>query len=359
MASLLKDIYNEQYLNLLGDILVDVKSDFLKEEFLEKIFDKEWKKRGLKNRMRHISTTLGEYLPQSYEDAIAILMEVFSRLEPQYNLENMIFQDFVEVYGLESFEISMEALEHFTIESSSEFAIRQFILKYPEKTMEQMKRWAKSQHLDVRRLASEGCRPRLPWAVSLPYFKRNPKKVLEILDLLKDDKSAYVRTSVANNLNDISKDNPLMFKKTVKQWFGVNKKRNILLKHGCRTLLKAGDKGILELFGFENKEITLSEFICNDIVEEEGNLEFSFSIEADKNLGKLRVEYAITFVRVHGKNTKKVFKIFEGDCHHQRKTFKKHYSFRTISTRKYHPGIHRLEIIVNGNIVGNKIFILR
>lgn len=359
MASLLKDIYNEKYLNLLGSTLLDVKRDFNKENFLERVFDKEWKKREFKNRMRHITTTIGEDLQLSYEEAIPILMDVFSRLGPCYNLENMIFQDFVEVYGLEYFDVSMEALEFFTVESSSEFAIRQFILKYPDRTMEQMKRWAKSKHLDIRRLASEGCRPRLPWAVSLPYFKRNPKKVLEILDMLKDDKSSYVRTSVANNLNDISKDNPLMFKKMVKQWIGVNQKRDNLLKHGCRTLLKAGDKGILELFGFKNKEVTLREFICNDIVEEKGDLVFSFTIDSDKCLGKLRIEYAITFVRIHGKNNRKVFKVSETNCPHQRKTLKKVYSFRPISTRKYYPGAHDLEIIVNGNVVGKKIFILR
>lgn len=359
MANLLKDIYNEQYLNLLSETLLLVKSNFRKDDFLKKIFDNEWEKRELKERMRHISTTLGLFLPQPYEEAIVILMEVFSKLPPLYNLENMIFQDFVEVYGLESFDISMKALEHFTIESSSEFAIRQFILKYPNETMKQIKIWAKSEHLDVRRLASEGCRPRLPWAVSLPYFIRNPKKVLEILDILKDDESTYVRRSVANNLNDISKDNPLMFKKTVKHWIGVSQKRDQLLKHGCRTLLKEGDKDVLEFFGFKNKEITLSSFICNDIVENKGDLVFSFTIESNKNLGKLRVEYAITFVRMHGKNNKKVFKVSEGNYKHKSKTFKKSYSFKPISTRKYYPGIHNIEIIVNGIIVGKKNFILR
>ena len=359
MAKLLKNIYNEQYLNLLSDTLLLVKSDFRKDDFLKKIFDTDWEKRELKQRMRHISQNLGSFLPHSYEEAIIILMEVFSQLPPQYNLENMIFQDFVEVYGLEDFDVSMKALEHFTVESSSEFAIRQFILKYPDKSMIQIKKWAKSTHLDVRRLASEGCRPRLPWAISLPYFIRNPKKVLEILDVLKDDESSYVRTSVANNLNDISKDNPLMFKKTVKHWIGVSQKRDMLLKQGCRTLLKEGDKEVLEFFGFKNKEITLRTFTCKEIVEDKGDLIFSFTIESYKNLGKLRIEYAITFVRMHGKNNKKVFKISEGDYEEKSKTFKKLYSFKPISTRKYYPGVHYIEIIVNGIIVGKKSFILR
>jgi len=125
-----------------------------------------------------------------------------------YGLENMIFQDFVEVYGLDSFDVSMMAFEVFTVNSSSEFAIRKFILKYEEKTMIQMLLWAKSENEHVRRLASEGSRSRLPWAVALPVFKEDPTSVVEILELLKDDVSAYVRKSVANNLNDISKDNP-------------------------------------------------------------------------------------------------------------------------------------------------------
>ena len=116
----------------------------------------------------------------------------------------MIFQDFVEVYGLDDFENSMRALEVFTINSSSEFAIRQFIVKYPQNTMKQMKIWALSENEHIRRLATEGCRSRLPWAIALREFKENPKKVIEVLEILKDDVSEYVRKSVSNNINDIS-----------------------------------------------------------------------------------------------------------------------------------------------------------
>ena len=93
-------------------------------------------------------------------------------------LEAMIFQDFVEVFGLDDLKESLKALEVFTIDSSSEFAIRQFILKYEEETMNQMKLWAKSSNEHLRRLASDGCRPRLPWAIALPKFKENPKMII-------------------------------------------------------------------------------------------------------------------------------------------------------------------------------------
>lgn len=152
----------------------------------------------------------------------------------------MFFQDFVEVFGLEDFENSIKALEVFTLESSSEFAVRAFILKYEYQTMQQMKLWTQSSNEHIRRLACEGCRPRLPWAVALPKFKQDPSSVLEIIELLKNDESLYVRKSVANNLNDISKDNPELLLKFVKENLGFSKELDWICKHASRTLLKKG-----------------------------------------------------------------------------------------------------------------------
>ena len=101
----------------------------------------------------------------------------------------------------------MQALQHFTVNSSAEFAIRPFLLRYPSQALAQMVTWSKSDNYHVRRLASEGCRPRLPWAMALPAYKKDPSDILIILENLIDDKILYVRRSVANNLNDISKDN--------------------------------------------------------------------------------------------------------------------------------------------------------
>ncbi|WP_024954663.1 DNA alkylation repair protein [Sulfurospirillum arcachonense] len=349
MAELFKDLYNKTYIELLCKEL----SLYVNEkEFTCKVFNESWSQLELKSRMRHISTILGEFLPKEYEKAIDILKSVFSKMPSSMGLENMIFQDFVEVHGLEYFEKSMEALEYFTKSSSSEFAVRRFIIKYPQKSMEQMQLWATSNDLHVRRLASEGCRPRLPWAVAIPQFKKNPQKVLEILDTLKDDESEYVRKSVANNLNDISKDNPELVKEITKEWLGQNEKRDKLLKHGCRTLLKKSDSKVLELFGFSRvKNITIDNFKITENVEKDRSLEFSFCICAQENLGKLRIEYAITFVRQNNKLSKKVFKISEGNCNSKRKQVSKKYSFRPISTRKYYRGKHKLEIIVNGEYI--------
>ncbi len=359
MTKLLKNLYNENYIQVLTDNITLNYSDFNTANFTDKIFDNLWQNRELKQRMRHISNTLCDFLPQEYDKSIDILKLSFLKMNDKYMLENMIFQDFVEVYGIEYFEKSMDALECFTINSSSEFAIRQFILKYPDKTMLQMELWSKSTNEHIRRLASEGCRPRLPWAIALHSFKENPKKVLEILNILKNDKSKYVRKSVANNLNDISKDNPQIVKSFTKKNIGTNDNLDWILKHGCRTLLKDGDIDTLEIFGFiQNKDIQINNFTLNKNIKMGEKLEFSFTLDSVQNLGKLRLEYAITFARQNSKFNTKVFKISEGIYNQNNYKISKYYSFKPISTRKYYKGKHKLGIIVNGMILDEKEFTL-
>ena len=358
MAKLLKDLYDENYINILSNSIINNYISFDKNNFTASIFDKEWQNKELKQRMRHISNTLYTFLPNKYEESILILKNIFLKMNTQYSLENMIFQDFVEVYGLEDFKISMDALESFTINSSSEFAIRQFILKYPNETIKQMKLWARSKNEHIRRLASEGSRPRLPWAIALQKYKENPKEILDILEILKDDDSLYVRKSVANNLNDISKDNPQILKDITKKWIGINKNRDWILKHGCRTLLKNGDIEILERFGFKNNSVFISSFVLNKEVKLGENLEFSFLLNSSENLGKLRIEYSISFLRQNNKYSQKVFKITEGIYKQKSKYISKRYSFKPISTRNYYTGIHKLNIIVNGIVLDEKEFLL-
>ena len=359
MAKLLKDLYNNKYIHVISKEIKKVYKEFDEKNFEVQVFTKEWHSRELKQRMRHISTTLGLFLPVKYEESIEVLKEVFPKISTKYSLENMIFQDFVEVYGLNDFEISMSALEIFTVESSSEFAIRQFLLKYPKKTMKQMRIWSNSSNEHVRRLSSEGSRSRLPWAVALDEFKHDPGEVIEILELLKDDDSPYVRKSVANSLNDISKDKPGLVKEIALKWLGKSTKRDALVKHGCRTLLKRGDKDTLELFGFfKTKDIHVQEFKISNIVLKQEYLEFSFVINSKKTLSKLRVEYMIGFLRANGTYGEKVFQICEGDYKSKSKKITKKHSFKTISTRKYYAGIQKIAIVINGDIFKENEFML-
>ena len=349
MAPLLKDLYNQEYIELLCSNLQKSYPKFKSSEFKYRVFNSSWSTLELKERMRHISTTLKLYLPENFEESTLILKDVFSKMNFSFSLENMIFQDFVEVYGTDNFEVSISALEHFTLNSSSEFAIRRFILRYPQKSMKQMCLWATSENYHVRRLASEGCRPRLPWAIALDDFKKDPSLVLEIIEILKNDESPYVRKSVANSINDISKDNPEIVKALTRKWIGQDENLDAILKHGCRTLLKHSDKDVLKLFGFhEPTKIKIDDFVYTKMTSSQKNLDFSFTLCSDEILGVIRVEYALYFLRKNGVHNKKVFQIFNGELKIKRKSLRKTYSFKEISTRKYYKGIQKLSIIVNG-----------
>ncbi|WP_457743768.1 DNA alkylation repair protein [Sulfurimonas sp.] len=348
MAKLLKDNYTPLYIQKLSDAIKSSFTAFDEKSFLNSIFDENWKELELKARMRHIALALDKYLPFSYPQQLDILKPISKKF---YSFEAMFFQDFVEVFGLEDFENSMQALEVFTIDSSSEFAIRKFILKDEERTMQQIKIWTQSTNEQIRRLASESCRPRLPWAIALEKFKKDPTKVLEIIELLKNDKSKYVMKSVANNLNDISKEHPEIVIKFVKNNLNAAKELDWICKHAARTLLKKGDKTLLALFGFnEAKHINLTHLKYDKKVNIGEDFTFSFQLQTKKELAKVRVEYAIEYLKSNGTYHKKVFMITQNEIKSSSKNFCKKQSFKDMSTRKHYEGKHYFSIIVNGEV---------
>ena len=346
MAEQLKNLYSKEFIEKLVNKLFLTYPHFEKENFINSIFDISWQDLELKQRMRHIALTLNKYLPFIYEEQLEILKEVKKDFT---GLEAMIFQDFVEVFGLDDFENSMKALEVFTIDSSSEFAIRQFILKYEEQTINQMKIWAKSSNEHIRRLASEGSRSRLPWAIALPLFKQNPTKPLEIIELLKNDKSLYVQKSVANNLNDISKDNPHLVIKFVKENLGKTKELDWICKHGSRTLLKKGKMEILSFFNFDKSHhINLTNFCYDKTILLNDDFNFSFEINSDEIIGNIRVEYVIYYLKSNNIHNKKVFMISQNEIKSNKKRFEKRQSFKNMTTRKHYLGKHFIGILING-----------
>ena len=281
MPEPLKNLYNKQLITKLSHEIAQHYPHFDEKAFNRSVFDKSWQAKKLKQRMRHIAQSLHLHLPADYKKAISILKPVAAKFS---GFEFMFFQDYVECYGLNDFETSIPALEHFTKFSSSEFAVRAFILQDEKRMMKQMLLWAKSDNRHVRRLASEGCRPRLPWAISLPVFKNNPKQVLPILKTLMKDESEYVRRSVANNLNDISKDNPNIVLDWATHWLGKEDTTDKLIKHACRTLLKQGDQKTLSLFGFsEVKHIELHQFKVQPKVASGDKLLYHLHLKAKRN----------------------------------------------------------------------------
>ena len=357
MAALLKDLFDKKFIRKLSSEIKEVYSEFDEKEFVNNIFNKEWDKKELKQRIRHISENMKNGLPDNYKKSIKILKPASLKFT---GLEHLIFPDFVELCGIDDLKTSVKAMEYFTEGSSSEFPVRQFIIKYENEMMKQMTVWSKSNSEHVRRLACEGCRPRLPWAMALPKFKNDPTSILPILEQLKSDESEYVRRSVANNLNDISKDNPAIVIKIAKKWKGLNADTDKLVKHGCRTLLKSGQPKVLTLFGYkEPKDIQVKKLNVTKEIEMGKEIVFSFSLlTTKKNLGKLRIEYIIDFVRQNNKTGKKVFKISEGNYSESVREISKKHSFREISTRRYYPGEHGVSIIVNGKVLAKKSFLI-
>jgi 3-methyladenine DNA glycosylase AlkC len=357
VAKLLKESFDKSYIELLSLYIKDNYSEFDIKSFVDDVFYNDWDALELKQRVRHISTNLHKHIDKSYKESIDILKDVASKLGLDYYLQNLIFSDFVEVYGLGEYDHSIDALKHFTKFSTAEFAIREFIKKDEDKTMQILQTWSSDECEHVRRLASEGCRPRLPWSSSLNHFKKDPSKILPILELLKNDRSKYVQKSVANNLNDISKDNPEIFKRVVFSWYGVDKNTDWIVKHACRTLLKSGDKDVLKLFGYESvKHLKVNNFEVSNSLKIGEDFEFSFELSSCEQLGKVRVEYVMYYLRKGNNYSKKVFKIAEFESLESFRDFRKKHSFKILTTRKYYAGVHKISIVVNGVLLQIKEF---
>jgi 3-methyladenine DNA glycosylase AlkC len=355
MAELLKNIYSKDFFIdlILKFNTIDYHID--QKNFLNKIFDKEWDNRELKSRMGHIAIVLHDFLPKEFKDAVDVLLNL--SLEVQKGVKDMGFEymflpDYIEKYGIDDEETSIYAMENITQLSSCEFAIRPFIINNESKMMKQMLKWSKHKNYKVRRLSSEGCRSRLPWAMALPNFKKDATLILPILENLKSDEYEFVQKSVANNLNDMSKDHPDLVYNICKKWQGKLTSTDWIVKHACRTILKAGNQKAMSLFGYgDTKKVVIENFdIHTKEIKIGDRLDFSFDIKNTDNMQAiLRLEYTIYYQKANGSLTPKVYKISEKKYEPNIliKT-NKYQSFKPISTRVFHKGLHQLAIIVNG-----------
>ncbi|MCU4175679.1 DNA alkylation repair protein [Carboxylicivirga sp. N1Y90] len=371
MAEPFKNLYSKQFFDVFTEALDDVLDDFNKEQFLNKIITSEWDDLELKQRMYHISEVLATYLTRDYPKSVDQLLQIIASLKTNKveakvkypDLVFMLIPNYIENYGLHDFTTSVEAFQKITPFTTCEFAVRPFIIKYGDKMLMEMLRWAKHENHHVRRLASEGCRSRLPWGMALRDLKRDPNPILSILENLKNDSSEYVRKSVANNLNDISKDNPQVTIDIVKKWKGQTKETDWIVKHASRTLLKAGNQELMQLFGFgaiDDIEIRNFQVLRHEVRVGDA-LGFSFEIHNQSTKSELiRLEYAIYYLKKNGTHTKKVFKISEKEYAPNSITnITRRQSFKIVSTRKYHMGDHLISLIINGVEVDEGAFELK
>ena len=363
MAELFKDqFFNPETIGAMADHLLRCAPDFERSDFVRSA------KKGLHGlelmqRSAQITKALHQFLPADFEKAAEILLGTLhpeekrdiSDLETDANgLAGFIvlpMSVFVAEAGQDHFELSMSLLKAMTKCFSSEFAIRFFLLKDLKRTLRVLNKWVVDENYHVRRLVSEGSRPRLPWAMRLPVLMKDPSPLFPLLEKIKADPELYVRRSVANNLNDIAKDHPDRVIRTAKSWQGNSAETNWVIKHGCRTLLKQGRPEALALFGFGpvglkgKVRLNLDKTkICLG-----AKLEFEFKADVAKGKNqKLRLEYVIDFVKANGKTSTKVFQISEKGRVGDAINFTRSHKFTELTTRKHYAGVHTLTVIVNG-----------
>lgn len=353
---LLKDLIDAAFIQRLGEACQRLQVDFDPEHFKAKVLDEDFTALELKARIRRVASTLFQHLAVPFEQACEVLKPVSSQFG---GIQGFVFPDVVEQFGLDQPLVALAALGHFTQFSTSEFAIRPFILRYPELTLPQLMLWTQSDNHHLRRLASEGSRPRLPWGQALPKFKKDPTPLLPLLEALKQDPSDYVRRSVANHLNDISKDQPELMLDICRHWFGQHPDTDWIIKHALRGLLKQRHPAALQLFGYQPLAVQTQLSLATDQVAMGDQFSFTLKLQLPATQsGKLRLEYAIDFAGKTGKARHKVFQWLERLVSEPELTLQRNYHFKDLTTRKHYPGEHRISIIVNGQIMTSQTFML-
>ncbi|PSL48300.1 3-methyladenine DNA glycosylase AlkC [Chitinophaga niastensis] len=355
----LKEMFNKKFYQHFATGFASADKNFNKEAFVKDVTE-NMEGLSLNGRLRNTAIVLKKYLPANYQQSVEIMFRAAPLLNTGYTA--LVLPDFVALYGKDHFDLSMEALKHFTAFGSSEFAIREFLKTDLVKTLAVLNEWAEDKSQHVRRLASEGSRPRLPWSFKLEQIIKNPTLTTGILEKLKADEELYVKKSVANHLNDISKDNTAYMLQLVKSWDKNNPHTSWIIKHAIRTLIKKGDKDSLAIFNFEkNVKVRLDKLKLSAAVIRLGEaLQFEFQLTSEKNTPqKLVIDYAIHYSKSSGELSKKVFKLKEITLlPGQQVQIIKKQLFRDLTTRKHYKGKHLIEIIVNGKVLGSKTFSL-
>jgi 3-methyladenine DNA glycosylase AlkC len=358
----LKGLYGGDAARRLGEHIVVVYPQFEVDGYAAAV-EKGVQGLELKARLKVLMEELRVRLPSTYAKALGILV---ASLGAELNVNEGIFKQgwfwspallFVQTYGLEEPELSLSALNAMTRRNTAEEAIRPFIVRHYELTMRHLWEWVTDESFHVRRLVSEGTRPRLPWAMRLDRFVAEPRPALALLESLRDDDAVYVQKSVANHLNDVAKDHPALVLDIAERWMQEDPTpaRTWIVRHGLRTLIKAGEPRALAVLGAEPLEgIRVEWFEATPASIHLGDhVRMRVVVVNESDIAQtLVVDYAIHFVIAKGTQSKKVFKwatflLAPGE----RKVLEKSHSFRPITTRRYYAGAHRFEVQVNGEVL--------
>ena len=356
-APALKEIFNAERLKHIATEMSAVYPAFKAKAFL-KHANEGLADLSVMQRMAHVSESLHAVLPLDYEDSLDVLRELAPRLNSGF--VSMCLPHYVASYGAHAFDTSMQALKYFTTFGSSEFAIRHFLRSDLERSLELMHDWTQDENHHVRRLASEGSRPRLPWSFRLEPVQADPQLAAGILDRLKADESLYVRKSVANHLNDVTKVHPEWVLDTIEGWSLENKHTAWIAKHALRSLIKQGDLRALTVIGAGGKpEVELLDVKVEPAVVRLGEaITLSFVVKSTvAEEQRLVIDYAIDYVKANGGVSAKVFKLktvvlegFGEEIVGRRQVIK------DFTTRKHFVGRHGVRVMVNGEVLGTTVF---
>ncbi|MGI9364955.1 MAG: DNA alkylation repair protein [Rhizobiaceae bacterium] len=358
-----KTFFNPDMIAEMADHLARVDGDFDRARFIEHA-TAGMDALELKERSNQICDALDQFLPADHRRACDIMVRA---LHPQdrAGLGNMSMDDqgirgwaimpmadLVARRGLKDFDYSLDVLAHLTCRFSAEFAVRHFFVRDWQSALDKAIVWSKSDNFHIRRLASEGSRPRLPWGLQIAQFVNDPNPLLPLLEGLKSDEEEYVRRSVANNINDIAKDHPDTVAALAKRWMeGADKNTTRLVKHACRILVKKGHAPTLAALGYGKPQIRVDHFaITTPEVKLGGHLAFEMEMTSTADeLQPLIIDFAIQYQRANGELSPKVYKwkIIELQAN-ESLTISKKQTVRQITTRVFHAGTHGLEIQING-----------
>ena len=360
MPSQLKDMFDPARYRSLASELSTLSPSFNATAFLSHtltgLADRE-----LMDRMRRTSTGVALALPVPYREQLTVLRALAPRLSSGF--VSIFLSDFVAQHGLDPAHStdSLDALREFTRYGSAEFAIRPFIQRDPAGTLALLHRWTADTDEHIRRLASEGSRPRLPWGARLQFLVADPTPTLPILTALRADPSLYVRKSVANHLNDITKDHPDLALDLVSTWDRTQPHTAWIIRHALRTLIKRGHPRALALLGAgAAPKLTATFSVSPKRIQLGATVTVTATLTSTASRAQsLLVDYVVHYARASGKGSEKVFKwkpltLSPGET----LTITKRQTIRDFSTRRHHPGRHRLELQINGRRLSETAFTL-
>ncbi len=358
MPEPLKLFFNEHAVDAIASMVATAQPSFDRQKFVHLSVD-GLDALELLPRAKHIALALEQTLTVPANEGLDIITRSLPpvvHVEENHDFTSFVFLPFtfyIHKHGPKYFDAGIHACYEITQRFTAEYCIRPFLEAHTERTLAVLDEWTSDKSHHVRRLVSEGTRPRLPWAARLPMFQSDPWPVIRLLDKLKDDSSLYVRRSVANNLNDVGKDNPHVLTSVCAAWWkGASAERMWVVRHALRSLIKQGNTTALSILGYgndatiriQNVDVSPSSPTIGDTI----TIEFTV-VNTAHVIQRCLVDLVVHFVKANGSTSPKVFKLAEMELEPEgERRLRKSISLKQHTTRTHYPGTHSLDVQVNG-----------